>query len=120
MTLNAPQPTPDNTTQFFGLLVAALTLIAAVVNRLPVRKKKDTGEHRALRMIEDQDEKISDLETKLGIRDDAIKKAEDELKLLRPLQNEVENLRETNAGLLKYNELLAKELEDLRKRMDLS
>lgn len=120
MTLNAPQPTPDNTTQFLGLMVAALTLIAAVVNRLPIGKKKDTGEHRALRMIEDRDEIINDLEAKLGIRDDAIQKAEDELKLLRPLQNEVETLRETNAGLLKYNELLAKELEDLRKRMDLS
>lgn len=120
MTLSGPQPTPDNTTQVLGFMVAALTLIAAVVNRLPVRKKKDTGEHLALKLIGQRDKEIEDLETKLGIRDDEIEKAEDELKLLRPLQNEVETLRETNAGLLKYNELLAKELEDLRKRMDLS
>ena len=120
MAVNPPTPTPDNTTQVLGLAVAAMTVLAALINRFPMLKKKDTGEHRALRMIEDRDETIANLERQRDEREAELMKAEKEVNTLRVVANEVETLRAANSGLVLYNQQLAKELEDLRKRMDLS
>jgi len=88
MAANTPPPNADNTTQILGILTGVLAIGAAILNRLPQRKKKrETDEH--FKVLAKRDDTIEDLRRQLDEREAELFRIEKEIEQLRPYADKV-------------------------------